>query len=274
MPWASASWETSLRPIEEQGYVCVAVNSSTTDYVIMAQRMFASLKHWHPGARTCLITDIEVHHDEFDHVRVIEPNTNPYANDFQAWRLTPFRETIKLEADMLIVSEIDHWWTLLRNRDLVITTGCLDWCGRPGQDRSYRQCFDHNDLPDVYNAITYWRRSELARDFFELVRSIFQNWNSIKPLLRYPEDVPSTDLVYAIAAKVLGPESVTLPFVSYPRITHMRPRIAGTESVWWQELVWESHAGRLRINTVPQWGAFHYNDRAHHFQGQIKVWQP
>ena len=254
-----------MRPIEEQGYVCVAVNTDTVDYVTLARRMFASLRAWHPAARTCLITDTAVMHEEFDHVRVLEPCRNPYANDSEAFRLTPFRETIKLEADMLIVSEIDHWWNMLRHRDVVISTGCRDWQGHSATSREYRQCFDANALPDVYNAVTYWRRSELARDFFHLVKSIFQDWSSIRDLLRYPEATASTDLVYAIAAQTLGPELVTLPFASYPKITHMRQHMARTAGVWHRELVWELHHGKLRIDTVPQWGAFHYHDKA---------WQP
>jgi hypothetical protein len=59
--------------------------------------------------------------------RQIVPDVNPFANDAQLFRLTPFRETIKLEADMLIVSPIDHWWTQFRHRDVVISTGCRDW---------------------------------------------------------------------------------------------------------------------------------------------------
>lgn len=254
-----------MRPIEEQGYVCVAVNTDTVDYVGMARRLFASVKHWNPDARTCLITDRAVDHAEFDHVRLIDPNPNPYANDTELFRLTPFRETIKLEADMLIVSEIDHWWTMLRHRDLVISTGCRDWRDKISSNRSYRRCFDANHLPDVYNAITYWRRSELARDFFALLSAIFRDWHSIKTLLKYPEEQVSTDLAYAIAAQVLGPESVTMPFASYPRIIHMKPEIAGTDTAWHQHLVWELHHGHLRVQTVPQWGAFHY----HH-----KTWMP
>lgn len=243
----------------------MAVNTDTVDYVAMARRMFASLRRWHPDARTCLITDQAVEAEEFDHVRLLAPQPNAYANDPQAWQLTPFRETIKLEADMLIVSEIDHWWTLFRHRDVVISTGCRDWHGAPAENRDYRRCFDANHLPDVYNAVTYWRRSELARDFAGLLRQIFQDWPSVKELLRYPETDASTDLVYAVAAQIIGPELVTLPFSSYPKITHMRAGIAGTTGAWHEQLVWESHNGHLRIDTVPQWGAFHYHE---------KHWQP
>ena len=254
-----------MRPIEEQGYVCVAVDTDTVDYVGMARRLFASLKHWHPDARTCLITDQEIAAPEFDHVRILVPQDNAYANDAQAFRLTPFRETIKLEADMLIVSPIDQWWTMLRHRDVVVSTGCRDWQGSISQERAYRKCFDENNLPDVYNAITYWRLSETAQNFYVLVRDIFANWSSIRSMLKFPEDRASTDVVYAIAAQVLGPELVTMPFASYPQITHMRPSIAGTAGRWTDELVWEWHNAQLRIESVPQWGAVHYHE---------KHWQP
>ena len=251
-----------MRPIEDRGYVCLAVNTDTVDYVSMARRLFDSLRQWHPEARTCLITDLAVQADEFDHVRILVPQQNPYANDAQAFRLTPFRETIKLEADMLIVSPIDHWWDMLRHRDVVIRTGCSNWHGDASQESFYRKTIDANRLPDVYNAITYWRLSQTSQQFYQLVRDIFANWQSIKTLLKFPEDQPSTDTVYAIAAQIIGANLVTMPFTSYPQLVHMRPRIAGTAGAWPNELVWEYHAACLRIETIPQWGAFHYFEKA------------
>ena len=254
-----------MRPIEEQGYVCVAVNTDTVDYVAMARRLFAGLRHWHPEARTCLITDQATEADEFDHVRLLALQQNPYANDAQAFRLTPFRETIKLEADMVIVSEIDHWWTMLRHRDVVVSVGCRDWHGQTSQERRYRKIIDENHLPDVYNAVTYWRLSETAHKFCQLVRDVFDNWDAVRQTIKFAEEVPSTDIVYSIAAQVIGPDTVTLPFATYPKITHMRPHIAGTAGAWHCELVWEWHDHRLRVESVPQWGAFHYH---------AKDWQP
>ena len=118
--------------------------------------------------------------------------------------------------------------------------------------------FDANHLPDVYNAITYWRLSETARNFFVLVRDIFDRWQEFKKLIRYPEEQPSTDLVYAMAAEIIGRELVTMPFASYPQIVHMKRFHAGTKTAnWTQELVWEMDP--LRIQTQAQWGAFHFH---------------
>jgi hypothetical protein len=118
--------------------------------------------------------------------------------------------------------------------------------------------FDNNHLPDVYNAITYWRLSTTAKEFFQTVQSIFENWDQYNRLLKFPDETPSTDLVYAMAAQIVGPERCTLPGNASPKIVHMKQHIAGTRTAnWTQELVWETDP--LRINTVAQWGAFHYH---------------
>jgi len=252
-----------LRPIEEQGYVIVAVNTESTDYVSCAQRLSHSLKQHDPAARICVITDQEITNSAFDHVRLLAPNTaNPFANDAQIFRLSPFRETIKLEADMLIASSISHYWTVFRNRDVVISTGCRTWQDQVSTARQYRKLFDDNHLPDVYNALTYWRLSPTAQEFFGLVRDIFAYWDQFRTLIKFSPDQPDTDLVYAMAAQIMGPERVTLP--GSPTIVHMKRHHAGTQTDnWTQELVWETDP--LRIQTVAQWGVFHYHEKA---------WQP
>ena len=249
-----------MQPIDEQGYLIVAVNSDTVDYLDCARTLAKTIRYWDPSARICLVTDCAYTEPLYDHHRQIVPDANPYANDAQLFRLTPFRETIKLEADMFIVSPIDHWWDQFRHRDVVISTGCRDWQGRVSTARHYRRVFDANNLPDVYNAITYWRRSETAQEFFSWVRDIFAHWSEFKKLLKFPDEVPSTDLVYAMAAEIVGRDRVTLPWSTYPKITHMKQHIAGTANErWTEDLVWEYSDCRLRIQTVPQTGAFHYN---------------
>ena len=253
-----------MRPIEEQGYVVLAVNSDTVDYVHCAGMLVQSLKTQHPDARVCLITDHPVKDPVFDYVHVLPVvSNNAYANDAAVFQLTPFRETIKLEADMLIASPISHWWQLFRHRDVVISTGCRNWRGNVSTVRHYRRVFDQNHLPDVYNAITYWRLSDTAKEFFGLVRDIFANWEHVRTLIKFSPVTADTDLVYALAAQIMGKQRVTIPFATYPKIVHMKPRHAGTTDQWTQELTWEHDP--LRINTVAQWGAFHYH---------VKEWRP
>lgn len=268
MPWAKNIWSKSLRIIEEQGYLIPALNTGTVDYVACAVRLARSIRQFCPAARIAVMTLDRCSDPVFDHVVPLPyrdqiTGSNLQCNDWQVFRATPFRETIKLEADMLIVSNIDHWWTMFRHKDVVISTGCRNWLDQVSTARQYRKIFDANDLPDVYNAITYWRFSETAKDFFQLVRNIFAHWTEYRKLLKFPDPEPTTDVVYAMAAQIMGVEKVTMPFASYPKIVHMKRHHAGTETEnWHQELVWEHNP--LRINTQAQWGAFHY---------RIKDWQ-
>jgi hypothetical protein len=251
----------------ERGYLIPAVNTEHTDYVSMARQLSRSLKAWHPEAITCLLTDHTVDFSEFDFVETLpQGNQGGFHNDWQAWSASPFRETIKLEADMLVSGPIDHWWTLLRNRDVVISTGARDFYNNSATSRYYRNIFDANNLPDVYNAITYWRVSQHAQQFWKTVRMIFCEWSSFKTLLKFAPDTPDTDLVYALAATLLGEHTVTLPPGMGPTIVHMKQHVIATHSKdWTKELVWEHVDHTLRINTVAQWGCVHYH---------VKGWNP
>ena len=252
-----------MKPIAEQGYLIVAQNTKDVDYVDCARTLVKTIRYWHPDAQICLLTNEQVGPDVlFDYVHQFPfplNEQNPYANDWQVFQATPFRETIKLEADMMITSAIDYWWTMLRNRDVVVSTGCRDWKDQRASARHYRKVFDANNLPDVYNAITYWRRSETAQEFFNTVRNIFENWDEFRKLLKFPEDIPSTDLVYAMAANIIGAERCTMPFASYPQIIHMKRHHAGSQTeAWLTEFVLEYKNYMARINTIAQWGALHY----------------
>jgi len=250
MPWVKSTWETSLPILAERGYLIPAINTDTVDYVSCAEQLADSIRQHHPKANITILTKEQL------------PNGDQggFANDWQCFAASPYRQTIKLEADMVIASSIDHWWTMLEHRDVVISTGARDFYDQPAESRFYRKVFDANHLPDVYNAITYWRVSSTAQEFFRLVRNIFENWAQYRTLLKFPDEVPTTDLVYAMAAQIIGQELVTLPFTSYPKIVHMKRHMIPTQTHnWTQELVWESDP--LRFNTVAQWGAVHYHQK-------------
>ena len=79
-------------------------------------------------------------------------------------------------------------------------------------------------------------------------------------MLKFPEHTPSTDVVYAIAATIVGPETCTMPFASYPTIIHMKRHIiAAKRDPRVDELICEYRDYELRVNTIVQQGAFHYN---------------
>jgi hypothetical protein len=234
-----------LLPItHERGYLIPAIGAA---YERCAEQLQNSIHQFHPDANVTIVTADRLPHGDL----------GGQANDWQMFQISPYRQTIKLEADMIAASPVDHWWTLFETRDVVISTGARTFYDEPAVSRYYRKCFDANNLPDVYNAVTYWRLSPTAKEFFSLVRNIFENWTDVRKLLRFPEETASTDVVYAIAAQIMGPDLVTLPTGLGPTIVHMKRYINPLQSNdWTKELVWETKP--FRINTVAQWGFVHY----------------
>ena len=255
----------------ERGYLILASNNGQDDYVACARALAKSLRYWMPDCKICLVTDANETDPVFDIVRPFpygdqDPNgTWKLSNDWQAFHASPFRETIKLEADTVIVENIDHWWAWFEHQDVVVSRGIKNYLNEPSTSRAYRRLFDDNALPDVYNAVTYWRLSQTAAEFFYLVRTFFEQWTTVRQTLKYCDSVTAnTDMIYAMAAKYIGVDRVTLPF-AWPAMTHMKPAVnfLKTEArPWTAEMVWELIEGRLRINTVEQQGIVHYHHKA------------
>jgi len=248
-----------LTNILERGYLIPAVDTDVVDYLSCAIQLARSIRKWHPDANISVLSVKRCSDPVFDHVIPLPfGDLVGFANDWQVFQASPYRQTIKLEADMICAGPIDHWWTLFERQDVVVSQGCRTYYDQPGQSRRYRAIFDNNHLPDIYNAITYWRRSETAKEFFELVQAIFTNWDHYKILLKFPDDAATTDVVYAMAAVIMGVERVTLPPGLGPTIVHMKQHMIGTASEdWTAELTWEQDP--VRINTVAQWGLVHYH---------------
>ena len=229
----------------ERGYLIPAIGDV---YAKCAERLQDTILEWHPDANICIVTEDMLPHGKL----------SGYANDWQCYWTSPYRHTIKLEADMWCAGPIDHWWDLFSTHNVVVSQGCRDFYDQTGKSRYYRKIFDDNYLPDVYNAITYWQVSDQAEEFFNCVRNIFENWEKYRTLLKFPDEVATTDVVYAVAAVIMGVENVTLP--AGPTIVHMKKHMIPivTED-WSKELVYEHTAPGVRINTVAQWGLVHYH---------------
>ena len=230
-----------------KGFVIMAQNTETTDYVKCAEVLKKSINQVMPNANVTIITDLPVKLEGF-------------ANDWQVYNASPYEYTIKLEADMVIPTDISYWWDVLQERDLVLCTTIRNFKGEVSPVMAYRKFITDNKLPNIYNAITYFKKSDTAEHFFNLVKEIFSNWEEYKKILKCDVNEPaSTDWVYSIASHLMGVEQTTLPTFTQMSMVHMKQHINGllTED-WTTELVTEYHKNVLKINTIVQRHPFHY----------------
>jgi hypothetical protein len=263
---------------EQQGYVTFAQNTDTVDYLELAYVQALNIKATQKTAKYAVIVDAqtkekvnEIHRSVFDYIIDLpmdynEPTSNwKLANEWQVFYLTPFKETIKLESDLLFTRSIDHWWTAFRLRNIVLSTGCRDYRGHRSYVRKYRKLFDDNKLPDVYNGLMYFRFSREAKQFFDTAKTIASNWEYLRDnvLKNCREDAPSTDVLYAITARLIGEEECTMPSMDFINFVHLKPAINGlaeTERVT-DIYLKEFDQGMIRLGNINQMSPLHYYEK-------------
>lgn len=251
----------------DSGYMIVAQNSQSTDYLSCARVLAQSIHRVQPTARVALLSDV-IDNDPVWQYSLLFPHGDRcadsdwrLANDWQVYDATPFEHTVKLEADMYIARSIEHWWDSLVRRDIHICTTIRNFRGEISGVRDYRGTIDRNRLPDTYNAITYFRRSTLAAEFYYIVRNVFENWSTWQNVIVTARDEPATtDIVYAIAAHMIGAQWCTVPEWTHISMTHMKQAINGNINPdWSREFTLEILPHTLRINTYPQLYPLHYH---------------
>lgn len=252
--------------MNKRGFVIIAQNTDSTNYIKCAEVLAKSIKKHMPDEKVCLITGEKFKSKVFDKVVAF-----PYGdldatgkwkliNDWQVFEASPFDETIKIEADIYLPKSIEYWWDVLKHRDVVVSTNIRNFKQELSDVRVYRSFIDDNKLPDCYNSLTYFNKSDLSNNFFKAVREIFENWNDWKSILKCnPNEEASTDWVYALACHTIGETKTTMPHFSEMSMIHMKQWINGlpTEN-WTDTLIYEVLPHSLRINTYPQQYPFHY----------------
>lgn len=256
----------------QYGYLTIANNSTDVDYFKLAHLQAQSIKKYMPQAQTAVIVNEETHsaiteqnRKIFDHIIIAPEDLTPkfgrFGNEALAYRLTPFKETIKLESDLVMTRAIDHWKYGLRSRDILFPIFVTNFKNQAVLDEYYRKFFRINSLPNVYNGIYYFRYSETASRFFDLVYQIFESWNEYKMCWKMSPDEASTDVVFAIAVFLLGEDVCTNPALSYPIMTHMKGGINGLHpnADWTNHLYSQLDQDfNLIVGLTKQWYPFHY----------------
>jgi len=239
-----------------RGFVIMAQNTEKTDYVKCAKALEISIKRVMPDANVTIITtDMLPYGDQ-------APDSDwKLINDWQVYEASPYDETIKLEADIFLPRSIEHWFDILSINDVTLCTKIRNYKGEISDIRVYRKFIDDNNLPDIYNAITYFKKSDTAEKFYRIVRDVFENWEEYKAILKCnPTEEATTDWVYAIASHIIGVEKTTLPNFNEFCMIHMKQFVTGTFTENWTDtLVYECTPDAIKVNTYVQEYPFHYH---------------
>ena len=153
------------------GYICIAQNSGEINYLRMAylQALSCKLTQFPEISSFSVIVDSETydcveqkHIDVFDNIIVLKNDLAKNSkvkmqNECQVFNYSPYKETIKTEADMLFTSSNIPMWDYNGMKKQVFCTNVYTYDHQPITDRSQRKLFDDSLLPNIYSAWTYFR---------------------------------------------------------------------------------------------------------------------
>jgi len=229
---------------EQYGYLTYALNSDDTDYESIAVLWALSVKltHQHCPSLTVIVKDKQKCrkdlHQIFDHV--VEIQSRDVVNNMQyecdILKLSPYKETVKFESDMLCTSDMMIWQKYFRLRSLCFTGHVCNFKQQPVNDLKYRKHLKTNLLPNVYQGLYYVRTTKETDKFMKTANTVFSNWdNEITNLRMFDKFEPSTDFAFSIALDKLGMNDCVSNDM-FPSFIHVKPSIV--EQTDWDLIYW------------------------------------
>ena len=190
-------------------------------------------------------------------------------NEWKAYHITPYRETVKLDADMLFPTDVTEWWDLLALNDIAACTRAHTFRGEAITDDRFRKTFTANRLPNIYTAFLFFRHSDLAEELFKTAEIIFHNWEKFfyEFLDETRPNHVSTDVVFALALRLMDAADDATLSLDWPRFVHLKSELQG-----WSDhevgAAWSRHVpmemtddGVLTVGRHRQTMPVHYHDK-------------
>lgn len=255
----------------DRGFLIFVQKNDKIDYLKQAKVCAMSIKKFNPNEKICLVTDIYTTKDQYVDYVIDIPEDDLSKNS--SWKVenrcklydaSPFKKTIVLDADMLILENIDHWWKALEPYELYYTNKVKTYRNEIVKDNYYRKVFVENELPNVYCGMHYFIKSDNNKQFYNLVKDIVKNYKSFSERFtkNHIQTWCSMDVVTAMAIKIMNIQHQVFNSKSFLTFTHMKPRIqnwkSNTES--WSSYVDYTFSKdcELYVGNYLQKGIFHY----------------
>lgn len=234
--------------MKNRGYICIAQNSGNLDYLNQAYALALSLKLTQSKVdKLAVCVDAETkrhvtakHREVFDYILDIPWNDAAKNSDWKIqnkWKyyyMSPYDETVILDTDMIFPTDVSDWWDILSQKDVWATTKVRTFRGEIVNSDYYRKAFTANDLPNVYTAFMYFKKSDLAVELFKMTEIIFNNWQRFyfKYMPKNKPDWLSGDVAFALAMQILGIEHLcTQENVDMvPTFVHMKSHIQNIQN--------------------------------------------
>ncbi len=261
-----------------KGFLIFAQNSKDCNYVDQAYALALSIKASQHSVKAVSIMTNDVVSEEqrlvFDQVIEIpwikETPISKYKAEHR-WKLyyvSPYDETIVLDADMLLLDDISDWWNYCSNYDIKFCSRIKNYKLEViEKDWKHRLAFIDNGLTNPYFALHYFKKSDKAIAFYKALEFVCNNWEwaytKFAPVSY--QDWLSMDLASAIAIEMTGIHESVIDKCSPLEFVHMKTGIQGwpAPAESWQDTVpfVLNSKGSLIVGNIKQPKLFHYVEK-------------
>ena len=133
-------------------------------------------------------------------------------NRMDAYALSPWTQTLVLDADYVVAS--DQLQTVLNlNQDFVAHQTAYDVTNQPGWDE--HNYFGRNSMPMAWATVMMFRRSKQAEMIFDLMTMIKQNWDHYRGLYGVSKGTYRNDYALSIALNIVSGHTLTYPTIPW-----------------------------------------------------------
>jgi len=260
-----------------KGFLIFAQNTDSVDYLEQAYDLALSIKYSQTAVSTVsIVTSDKVpkkYKSVFDKIIPIpwtsESTNTRYATEHR-WKLyhvSPYEETIVLDADMLMLEDISTWWDYCGNYDLKICSRIKNYKLDVVRDTFHRKTFIANQLSEPYIALHYFKKSDTAYEFYKTLEFVCNNWEWCwdKFAPHEYQNTCSLDLATAVSIEILMCHDTIFDKHSPLEFIHMKAHLQGwaNHSENWQDTVSSvlNTKGDLVVGNIKQSKLFHYIEK-------------
>ena len=128
-----------------RGILLYANNNAKCDYLKQAYALALSIKIKNANEKIALATSADVSYDVFDKIIKIQHNDKLTMlhpeNRTQFYDISPYDETIVMDVDMLVATDLENYWKFLNKFDLYFTSNAFTYRNKVVTNNFYRKTF-------------------------------------------------------------------------------------------------------------------------------------
>jgi len=243
-----------------RGYLIYAIDEP---YLSQAKVLKKSIGH-HTGGDVTIISD-NFSYDDI--TKKFEWHKNTFTsnllNMWQLYWMSPYDETIVLDADILFLNDYSYWWDYLSKFDMLFPNTIINYRQETIKHTQYDKILTEHNFRPAYEKMFYFKKGQFAQEFFTMLEQILKNYRSISTEIFYDYRPTSlrTSHIFPACIKMLGIEDTVYDKNNIFKYVDMKLSCLNANIIKWDEdLEYWGDYKEYYIENFKQYYPLHYRN--------------